>query len=356
VARLGGDEFCIIYPNVREESEADLIAKSVCTVLTQRYHLTDDNFQLGTSVGYSLFPAHATSDMELLAFADTAMFHAKENQLGFSIYQREMTERLVEYRTVQEKLSRALEKDEFFLVYQPQVDLESGEVFGVEALLRWRHNAEVIPPFRFIHILEKNREIVPVSKWIIREACRQLAAWNSEGYDIEISINVSAVQFADPDFYDSIAEPIREFDVDASKLDFEITEGLLIEDVKSTTFKLRQLKMLGASISVDDFGTGYSSLAYLRQFPIDRLKIDRAFIKDIPETDDGVIASSIIVLAKSLDLKVIAEGVETEDHLRFLKSHDCGQYQGFYLSPPVSPEEVRQFFPAPRLQLATISA
>ncbi|MCC7334710.1 MAG: EAL domain-containing protein [Pirellulaceae bacterium] len=356
VARLGGDEFCIIYPNVREESEADLIAKSVCTVLTQRYHLTDDNFQLGTSVGYSLFPAHATSDMELLAFADTAMFHAKENQLGFSIYQREMTDRLVEYRTVQEKLSRALEKDEFFLVYQPQVDLESGEVFGVEALLRWRHNAEVIPPFRFIHILEKNREIVPVSKWIIREACRQLAAWNSEGYDIEISINVSAVQFADPDFCDSIAEPIREFDVDASKLDFEITEGLLIEDVKSTTFKLRQLKMLGASISVDDFGTGYSSLAYLRQFPIDRLKIDRAFIKDIPETDDGVIASSIIVLAKSLDLKVIAEGVETEDHLRFLKSHDCGQYQGYYLSPPVSPEEVRQFFPAPRLQLATISA
>ena len=137
-----------------------------------------------------------------------------------------------------------MEKDEFFLVYQPQVDLESGEVFGVEALLRWRHNAEVIPPFRFIHILEKNREIVPVSKWIIREACRQLAAWNSEGYDIEISINVSAVQFAETGFYDSIAEPIREFGIDPTKLDFEITEGLLIEDIKSTAFKLKQLKML----------------------------------------------------------------------------------------------------------------
>ncbi len=356
VSRLGGDEFCIIYPNIRDDSESELIAQNVHNVLTKRYDLNQESFHLGTSVGYSLFPAHAKTDMELLAFADTAMFHAKENQLGFASYKREMTDRLVEYRTVQEKLSRALEKDEFFLVYQPQVDLESGDVIGVEALLRWRHNAEVIPPFRFIPILEKNREIVPVSKWIIREACRQLAVWNSEGYNIEVSINVSAVQFADAEFYDSIAGPIREFGVDPTKLDFEITEGLLIEDVQSTTFKLNQLKKLGANISVDDFGTGYSSLAYLRQFPIDRLKIDRAFIKDIPQTDDGVIASSIIVLAKSLDLKVIAEGVETEDQLQFLKSHDCGQYQGFYLSPPVSPEEVRQFFPTPRLQLATLSA
>ncbi len=356
VARLGGDEFCIIYPNIHDGSEAELIAQSVFNVLTERYNLAEEDFQLGTSVGYSLFPAHATSDMDLLAFADTAMFHAKENQLGFASYKREMTDRLVEYRTVQEKLSRALEKQEFFLVYQPQVDLESGEVIGVEALLRWRHNAEVIPPMRFIHILEKNREIVPVSNWIIREACRQLAAWNSEGYDIEVSINVSAIQFAETGFYDSIAEPIREFGIDPTKLDFEITEGLLIEDIKSTAFKLKQLKMLGVSISVDDFGTGYSSLAYLRQFPIDRLKIDRAFIKDIPQTDDGVIAASIIILAKSLDLRVIAEGVETEEHLKFLKLHDCDQYQGFYLSRPVSPEEVCQFFPTHCLQLTTISA
>lgn len=355
VSRLGGDEFCIIYPNIRDDSETELIAKSVCNLLTKRYNLAEDNFQLGTSVGYSLFPTHATSDMELLAYADTAMFHAKENQLGFAGYRREMTDRLVEYRTVQEKLSRALENEEFYLAYQPQVDLESGEVIGVEALLRWRHNAEVIPPLRFIHILEKNREIVPVSKWIIREACRQLAAWNTEGYDIEVSINVSAVQFADPGFYDSIAMPIGEFGVDPTKLDFEITEGLLIEDVKSTACKLDQLKKLGVSISVDDFGTGYSSLAYLRQFPIDRLKIDRAFIKDIPQTDDGVIAASIIVLAKSLELEVIAEGVETEDHLRFLKLHDCDQYQGYYRSPPVSPEDVCQFFPTRCLQFSSLS-
>jgi len=347
VSRLGGDEFCIIYPNLGSDAEAVEIARCIGKVLTQRYVLDHADFPLGASVGYSLFPDHATSDKDLLAYADTAMFHAKENQLGFASYERPMTDRLVEYRTVQEKLSRALELQEFFLVYQPQVNIASGAVIGVEALLRWRHNVEVIPPFRFIHLLEKSREIIPVGRWIIREACRQLSVWNRAGFDVEVSINVSAIQFAAPDFYESIADPIREFGLNPTKLDFEITEGLLIDDVPQTVLKLNQIKELGVKISIDDFGTGYSSLAYLRQFPIDRLKIDRAFIKDIPHADDGVIASSIIVLAKSLGLNVIAEGVETEAHLQFLRAHDCEEYQGYLLSPPVSPDEVTQFFPTP---------
>ncbi len=351
ISRLGGDEFCIIYPNIQNDEEANSVAQRVCKLLTHRFVLQDTVFPLGASVGYSLFPDHATSDKDLLAFADTAMFHAKENRLGYSSYQREMTERLVEYRSVQEKLSLALDRNEFFLVYQPQIDMHSGEVIGVEALLRWRHNVEVISPVRFIHLLEKSREIIPVSKWIIREACRQLSVWNQQGYDVEISINVSAMQFADPDFYQSIIDPIREFGLDPKKLDFEITEGLLIDNIEETALKLRQMRELGASISIDDFGTGYSSLAYLRQFPIDRLKIDRAFVKDIPDTDDGVIAASIIVLAKSLGMKVIAEGVETEQQLMFLKSHDCDQYQGYYLSPPVSAEKVSQFFVSNAVEL-----
>lgn len=344
ISRLGGDEFCIIYPDIHSEADADSVAQSVCKLLTHRFVLQDAEFPLGASVGYSIFPDHATTDKDLLAFADTAMFHAKENRLGYSSYKREMTERLVEYRSVQEKLSMALERNEFFLVYQPQIDIHSGDVIGVEALLRWRHNVEVIPPLRFIHLLEKSREIIPVSKWIIREACRQLSDWNQQGYNVEISINVSAMQFADPDFYQSIVNPIQEFGLDPKMLDFEITEGLLIDNIDETVFKLNQIRELGASTSVDDFGTGYSSLAYLRQLPIDRLKIDRAFVKDIPETDDGVIAASIIVLAKSLGMKVIAEGVETEQQLKFLKSHDCDQYQGYYLSPPVSAEKVSKFF------------
>ncbi len=347
VSRMGGDEFCVIYPDICDAAQANEIAHSLNKLLTHHYALDDTEFPLGASVGFALYPDHATSDKDLLAFADTAMFHAKEKQLGYASYAREMTDRLVEYRTLQAKLSRALEREEFFLVYQPQVNMDSGEVIGVEALLRWRHNVEVISPFRFIHLLEKSREIIPVGKWIIREACQQLAVWIQAGYDIEVSINVSAIQFADPDFYRSIADPIQEFGLDARKLDFEITEGLLISDVEQTVFKLNQIKELGASISIDDFGTGYSSLAYLRQFPIDRLKIDRAFVKDIPQADDGVIASSIIVLAKSLGLKVIAEGVETEQQLQFLKSHDCDEYQGFYRSPPIAADAVSALFPSP---------
>ena len=217
-------------------------------------------------------------------------------------------------------------------------------VIGVEALLRWRHDGVVIFPDRFIRLLEQSREIIPVSNWIVRETCRQLASWRDQGFDIEISVNVSAVQFKDPDFCDSIAESISEFGVDATKLDFEITEGLLIDDVEQAVEKLTRLKQMGASISVDDFGTGYSSLAYLRQFPIDRLKIDRAFIKGIPESDNGVIAASIIVLAKTLGLKVLAEGAETDAHIQFLKSHVCDEYQGYYLSRPVSAEEVVRHF------------
>lgn len=350
ISRLGGDEFCIIYPDIGGLSEADRIAQEVKQLLTHQYVLDEAEFPLGASVGYAVCPDHSVCDKDLLAFADTAMFHAKENRLGHTCYAAEMTERLVEYRTVQEKLSRALEKQEFFLVYQPQIDMQSGQVIGVEALLRWRHNVEVIAPFRFIHLLEKSREIVPVSKWIIRQACQQLANWNRDGYYVEVSINVSAVQFADPKFYESVADPIQEFGIDPSQIDLEITEGLLIDDVAGTVAKLNQIKKLGVNISIDDFGTGYSSLAYLRQFPIDRLKIDRAFIKDIPDKDDGLIASSIIVLGKALGMKVIAEGVETTQHLQFLKFHDCDQYQGYFFSPPVSAEEVCKMFASPSVE------
>ncbi len=275
------------------------------------------------------------------------MFYAKENRLGHACYDADMTDRLVEHRAMQERLSVAFERREFFLVYQPQVNLDTREVIGVEALLRWRHAGEVIPPFRFIQLLEQSREILPVGKWIVHEACRQLAEWTAAGYDLEISINVSALQFNDADFCQDVAASIDEFGVDPFKLDFEITEGLLIEDVEQAVDKLNQIKAMGISVSIDDFGTGYSSLAYLRQFPIDRLKIDRAFIKDIPEADDGVIASSIIVLAKALGLKVLAEGVETADHIAFLKDHDCDEYQGFYLSPPVPADQVVEHFSQP---------
>jgi len=344
VARLGGDEFCLIYQNIRDQDHAEAIAAEICDSLTQRYVVNEAEFSLGVSVGFSLCPEHTKSDQELLSYADISMFYAKENRLGFACYESGMTDRLVEYRNMQEKLSVALERDEFFLVYQPQVNFQTGMVTGVEALLRWQHDGEVILPHRFIPLLEQSRVIIPVGKWIVHEACRQLAVWTEKGYDICVSINVSAVQFKDEDFLQSIADSVSKFGIGTSKLDCEITEGMLIDDVEDAVAKLNQIKEMGISISIDDFGTGYSSLAYLRQFPIDRLKIDRAFIKDVPNGDDGLIATSIIVLSKSLGLKVLAEGVETDAHMDFLKQHGCDEYQGYYLSRPVSPEEVAKHF------------
>ncbi len=277
VARLGGDEFCLIYPDIGNHDNAASIARQVCDLLTQRYVLNDAEFPLGASVGIAICPSDTTSDRDLLAYADTAMFHAKENRLGYACYESAMTDRLVEYRMIQEQLSLALERKEFFLVFQPQVNLRTRDVIGVEALLRWQHNGEIISPNRFIHLLEKSREIIPVSKWIVREACRQLAAWNREGYDIDVSINISAVQFNDPEFYEDIVDSIREFGVDARNLDFEITEGLLIDDVMNAVARLNQIKALGASISVDDFGTGYSSLSVSAPIP-DRSTQDRSCV------------------------------------------------------------------------------
>ncbi|MFC1757748.1 putative bifunctional diguanylate cyclase/phosphodiesterase [Planctomycetota bacterium] len=347
VARFGGDEFCIILPHVNDCDEAAEYAQRIWRLLTRRYVLDAVDFPLGASVGFALSPLHTQSDEQLLAYADTAMFYAKENRLGYACYDAEMTNRLVEYRAMQEKLSFALDRNEFFLAYQPQVNLRTGKVIGVEALLRWKHDGVLIFPEKFVPLLEQSGEIKTVGKWIIRESCKQLAAWDAAGFDVEVSINVSAIQFNDDEFCRCIADAIEEYGINPSSLDFEITEGLLVDDVSQATEKLHEVKKMGASISIDDFGTGYSSLAYLRQFPIDRLKIDRAFVKDIPDNDDGVIASSVIVLAKALGLKVLAEGAETEAHIEFLKANDCDEYQGYYLSRPVVADEVVNFFARP---------
>lgn len=346
VARLGGDEFCIIAGSNLSDEDAEGVAKRICQLLSYRYKHGENEFPLTASVGYCIYPDHADNDKDVFAYADTAMYFAKENRSGFACYDKSMTERLVEHRLLQDKLSTALAKNEFYLVYQPQVDISSGKITGVEALLRWRSEGAIIPPNRFIPVLERGGEIRTVGKWIIREACRQWAEWNAQGLTTKISINVSAVQFQDSEFIEAIENSIAEFNVAPSDLDFEITEGLLIADVEEAINKLKEIKKIGSSVSVDDFGTGYSSLSYLRHFPIDRLKIDRAFVKDYPVLDDGVIASSIIVLAKSLGLRVLAEGVEHQEQLDFLKEQECNEYQGFFFSRPISPEEVGELLRA----------
>ncbi|MEM8679123.1 MAG: EAL domain-containing protein, partial [Planctomycetota bacterium] len=349
IARLGGDEFCLICNTINSREDAAAMARRASHILTQRYIIDEFDFPMGASVGIAICPDDTACQTELLAYADTAMFYAKERTLGSAMYSSDMTERLVEYRSMQEKLAVALEEGEFFLVYQPQVHLASGQVIGVEALLRWEHEGEIIGPDRFIPLLEKSREIVPVGRWIIAEACRQLHEWTQLGIDIEVSINLSAVQFADETLVPSVADWMHNFGLDPSKLDFEITESLLVDDVDKAIRRLAEFKQLGSSISIDDFGTGYSSLAYLQQFPLDRLKIDRAFVKNYPQADDGVIASSIVALSKALDLKVLAEGVETKAHVDFLKSLGCDEYQGFYYSKPKRGDDITQMLAVPSI-------
>lgn len=340
VARLGGDEFCIITPDLENAEQATAIAQRIHDSLNDRYVFSDTAIAMSVSIGYCLCPEQCTTDTKALSYADTAMFHAKENRLGYSRYEPEMTDRLIEYQTSQQKLAVALQQNEFFLVYQPQIDLKTGSVLGVEALLRWENEGQIVSPAYFIPLLEKSGEIVAVSNWIVREVCQQLSQWNAIGFDLCVSINVSALQFNDPQFYNEVLRAVVDFDIDAGRLDFEITEGHLIDDLESAFEKLSMIKQLGATVSIDDFGTGYSSLSYLRQFPVDRLKIDRSFVTDIPDRDDGAIASTVIMLAKTLGLRVLAEGVETKEQLRFLVNQECDEYQGYYFSKPVSAAEV----------------
>jgi diguanylate cyclase (GGDEF)-like protein len=347
IARLGGDEFCLIIEGCDTIDKANRIARDIREALRQPYMMESMECQMDSSLGIALCPDHTKCPTELLAFADTAMFCAKSKRVGIEVYDSEMTRQLIENRMIQNKLMRALERKEFFLVYQPQVCLKTGKTIAVEALLRWKHEGEIIPPIAFISLLEKTRDIIPVGSWVIREACDQLRRWHDAGLDIGVAINLSSVQFNDKFFAQNVISPLLELGVLASKIDLEITESLLVDEVEVTNARLCQLRETGVSISIDDFGTGYSSLAYLKQFPLDRLKIDRAFVKGIPEEDDGLIAKSITVLAHSLGLKVLAEGVETQTQLEFLDSIGCDEYQGYFMSPPVSAEKITQFLEEP---------
>jgi len=340
VTRLGGDEFCVLFDGISGVEKVEEIANELVDTLTARYHLKEIELALGTSIGYALCPDHAQTGKHILSFADTAMYHAKRNKKNFSRYQSEMTDHLAAIRQMNDQLALALERNEFYLDYQPQIDTTTGTMIGAEALMRWRHEGQVISPGRFIPLLENTGRIVEVSKWLLRDACRQQAQWKKEGHDIVVSVNVSALQFIDNDFVDNVVRPLTEFDVCPSKLDLEITEGILVDNIEQVVEKLQQLSDFGCKISIDDFGTGYSSLAYLRRFPLDKLKIDRAFVKDIPDGDDGMIASSIIMLAELLELEVIAEGVETVEQVQFLKDNGCTQFQGFYFSAPVGADEI----------------
>jgi EAL domain-containing protein (putative c-di-GMP-specific phosphodiesterase class I) len=271
------------------------------------------------------------------------MFRAKEQGRNtYQFFTREMNERARERLRIDTALRRAMERKEFLLHYQPRVDLKSGAICGVEALLRWQHPEKgTVPPAEFIPVLEDSGLIVPIGEWVMREVCGQIRAWQKEAISVPpVAINLSARQFQQKELESTVRRILRETGIDPALLEFELTESLLMKEPETAARTLRGLKESGVKISVDDFGTGYSSLAYLRRFPIDALKIDRAFIRDVTTNpEDAAITLAIIGLAHSLKLNVVAEGVETEGQVSFLSRHDCEEVQGFFFSEPVTASE-----------------
>ena len=339
VARLGGDEFTIILKDPKSEADVVKLGKRIVAEILKPMRLENSELHVGASIGASLCPQDSHLPDELFTFADTAMYAAKFNDKDIVIYEARMTEELVERKRVESKLSNALTRDEFHLVYQPQVEFGSNRINGFEALVRWNHNGETVSPAEFIPLLESTGKIVEVGDWILETACEQAAIWHREGFDFTMAINISPLQFREDDFCQKVINIIQSKNIPPSIIDIEITETMLIADIDQTSRTLKKLRDFGTKISVDDFGTGYSSLAYLKDFPIDRLKIDRTFIRDFPNHDDGMIATSIIVLGQSLDLEVLAEGIETHEQFEFLRDHFCNSYQGHFFSKPIEPAE-----------------
>jgi diguanylate cyclase (GGDEF)-like protein/PAS domain S-box-containing protein len=344
VGRLGGDEFSAILSGLGKPSDASIVAQKIIDALARPFHLDGHETYVSASVGITLFPADSEEAGALIMNADAAMYRAKEQgRNNYQYFTQEMNERALARVQTEAALRRALERSEFVLHYQPKLDLASGAICGIEALLRWAHPEEgLVSPAEFIPVLEETGLIIPVGEWVAREACRQMRVWQQAGAKVPpVAINLSARQFQQKNLDADLRQVLTETGVDPALLQFEITESLLMKDPEAAAGTLRGLKKLGATIAVDDFGTGYSSLAYLKRFPLDELKIDRAFINDIvTDPDDAAITLAIISLAHSLNLKVVAEGVETEAQLNLLALHSCDEMQGYYFSRPVAAAEL----------------
>lgn len=349
VARLGGDEFSVLLTGGTSREEAQAIAARINRELDIPFSLRGKDVHITASIGIALFPEDGDSLISLMKNADTAMYSAKENGKNtYNFYDLSMNDSLFERVQLENELRKALDRGEFFLVYQPQVELATGKVVGVEALIRWQHSSKgLISPAEFIPLAEETGMIVPIGEWALRTACTLARRWShSEVGPLRMSVNLSSRQFVSPHFAESVERIVRETGMSPELLDLEITESMTM-DVSRSIETLRQLKTLGVSISIDDFGTGYSSLSYLKSFPVDRLKIDQSFVRQMhSETKDRSIVATIISLAHNLNLQVVAEGVETLSQSEFLAQHGCDEMQGYYISKPLKAYDIETFITA----------
>jgi diguanylate cyclase (GGDEF)-like protein/PAS domain S-box-containing protein len=341
IARMGGDEFGIILEGISEGPAAALVAEKLLAALSEPIDLDGQRVFVTCSIGIAVSPPSA--DADLVRDADAAMYRAKQQgRNNYQFYTPEMDAQASRRIALEGKMRTALEREEFELRYQPQIDLKTGRIAGAEVLLRWRRpDAALIPPAEFIDVLEESGLIVPVGDWVLRTACAQGKAWEEAGMPpLRIAVNLSTRQFREKALVTSLARALDETGMNPGNLELELTESLLMEDTQTSSAMLDELRMLmGLKLSVDDFGTGYSSLSYLKRFPLDTLKIDRSFVRDIAtDGDDAAIVTSIISLAHNLGLRVIAEGVETEEQLNYLMERGCDEVQGYYFSRPIPAE------------------
>ena len=339
VCRLGGDEFAIALTGLATPEDAGPVARKIVESLSLPFEVESQKVYVSASIGISSYPEDGADPDRLLKNADTAMYRAKESgRSNHQFYLAQMNDRAVERLQLETDLRGALERGEFLLHYQPKVNLASGAISGFEALLRWQHPQKgLVPPGDFISILEDTGLIIPIGEWVIAEVCAQLNAWQADGLELRpIAVNLSARQFNQKNLDAAIAAIVGAAGVRPDLLEFELTESMLMGDSEASVQTLKNLKLRGFRLSVDDFGTGYSSLGYLKRFPLDSLKIDRTFIRDATSVaDDATIAIAIINLARSLKLKVVAEGVETEAQLAFLRQHACDEMQGYLFARPL---------------------
>jgi diguanylate cyclase (GGDEF)-like protein/PAS domain S-box-containing protein len=344
VARLGGDEFLIVLTRIKDTADAAVAAERLLDKMTTELVVQGHPLTVSCSLGISIFPEHGMDGETLIKNADAAMYCAKDyGRNNFQFFTADMNAQAVERLALESGLRLALDRKELFLVYQPQMEIATGRIIGLEALLRWQHpELGLVPPDKFIRIAENSGLIMPIGEWVLRTACSQARKWQDEGLlALPVAVNVSAVQFRQPGFCELIGRVLWETGLAPQYLELELTESLLLSNADVTFSVLQDLRAMGLKLAIDDFGTGYSSLSYLKQFPVSKLKIDRSFIRDVATNpDDTAITAAIIAMAKSLHLKVIAEGVENEEQMSFLRKHHCDEIQGYYFSKPLAFDKV----------------
>jgi predicted signal transduction protein with EAL and GGDEF domain len=352
VARMGGDEFTVLLPAMVGGDEAVALARRLLTTFAPPFSLGTHDVFVTPSIGIAVSPADGEDVETLLTHADTAMYEAKnQGGNGYQLYSRSMNTTALQRLTLENDLRRALERDEFVLHYQPILDTASGVIVGAEALVRWRHpTLGLLMPGEFIAIAEENGLIVSVGEWVLRTACAQNRAWQRAGLPpIRVVVNLSGRQLRQGTLTETVRAALAASELEPRWLGLELTESMLMDRQHEGVAALQALRSMGLRLSIDDFGTGYSSLSYLKHFPVDTLKIDRCFVRDLTTVpDDAAITSAIVAMAHALDLKVVAEGVETEEHLTFLRSQGCDEVQGHLLGRPVPAERFAEWLARPR--------